>query len=1317
MPSTFHRWLKNPRIWLGLLLLGLGLGGSAWLEHAGGLPQKFHTALAQWQIEPTLLNWAISGVLALPGVAVLLPALARRSVLLRPGCFIVHDDNPRHLLGREAEAGALAGVCAKNALAILIGESGVGKSALAKAGLLPGLNPNPEQHSQLLPVLIDASGLDWDGGLRMELAQALARWPKEWRRLLGDGEEPAAADGIFARLAGLPEQAPKRLLLVLDQIDDYLAAQREHFLDANGALATTANIESANPDWAALADLLRRGRVHVLLVCREDAAMLSALQFKAPGFFPLARLETSRISPLLDELTRPDGNGAVLGDPDAGWLRLKARLLEDLAEDGRILPVRLALALDALRGLRHLTLAEYSRHGGVRGLERLFVEKPLLEAKSALGYEPATVLRALALLAGEDGGGTRRASFADFAAALSVGEAAGEDPMALVDFLEQSRLLRSQWGQDGLYVRLRHDYLARGVREAWRRANRWAELLRVKSAAFEQALTWRQRWQALLTVREQAGLALAWRRGQLVYGAAHRTLAGWSLLRWGPLALVLAMALVARWQVDVMRQEQAVAALLNRLHPGPVAARDEVEAWRSLAGLVEYARLYAVRLALSAPGIKEKMRENAGLFPASKTAVLANAVLGFDPKGSLSVRIAHTFVMPCLDSPQDSGLTVICGQLGAGLHLPTGSPEAREIAAALVKHMQTEKDGGNLSDLGAALAGLVDKLGVGDVKPLAAALLERIAAETESLPLSVLTEALVRLNDRLDSGELKSAAAAVAGRMKSEQRPAELPALQRILTRLGGKLNGADAQPLVGVLLERMETETHVEDLAALGEAVAGLGGQLEKNDVEPAADELVRRMMTQTDAGGLEKLGKALAGLGDKLDRSEAEPAAAVLARHMAAAEAGRLDGLGQALTRLAGKLDSGDAKPLASMLLERMDGESDEQRFAELGKALAGLAGRLDGNDAQPLASAVAQRLSTATLPGKLATWGQVLASLGGTLDSGAVESALAALTQGMQTAMPNSSPGDLADLGRALAGLGGNVRGDEAQPLVAALLERMKTATDPAELAELRGTFADVFGKLDDGDAQRLAADLRGQMLAATNSASLSALGMALADASGQLQGGDAESAAARLVERMKTETDVQSLAKLAGALAGLGAKLDRFDMEPAAAALVERMKAATNLGEVSTLGKALVKLGGKLDQAQARPLAAALWQQMKTATDAQCLLELGKALAGFADTLDKRDVRPTVAMLVETVEVGTLADAWAGKLESDARTLDVAGSIAYAVELLRYPDMAGESRKALLRGLGTITGEDFHGDLWRFVDWAQSQKGRRLAPGLE
>ncbi|MFM8332584.1 MAG: hypothetical protein ACKN9T_12920, partial [Candidatus Methylumidiphilus sp.] len=629
--------LTDLSTWLSALFGGLAVGWKDLFAQFGDLSQSFYAVLAQQHIEPAMANGAVTALFALAAGYALLSALSRRSLLLKPERFIINADDPRHLIGREKEVAGLAKTCTDNVLTVLKGESGAGKSALVKAGLRPRLDDDPDSH--LLPLLIDASGLDWDGSLRRALAQALAAFPKERRQLLGDTAQATPADKIFERLAKLPELAPKRLLLILDQIDDYFVAHREHFLQ-EGVVVKPDALERANPDCAALAGLLRRKRVHLLLVCRTDEYMLTAVHFTEPTTFPLPRIEANLISPLLAQISEDDSHGVVVAHPEAGWLQLQARLLRDLSEGGQILPVRLVLALDSLRSFRYLTLAQYSKRGGARGLDRQYVEKHLQDAKHALGLDPAAVLRALALLAEEDGSKTRRAALADFAAALTSGPNPAADAAPLLDFLEQNRLLRRQSGQGGDFLLLYHDYLARGVRDAYKQANRWTELLRAKSKEFDEALTWRQRWVALLSLRDQFGLAWARLRGRFNSGV-YRGLAGWSLLRIVPVLMFLAITLAAGWQVRVMRQEQEVANLLNRVggRSSGRATVDEHEAWRQLAQLDEPARLYALRLSLTNSGVMGRLSYKAG--------IPAHSILGFDPQGNLSSRIVDEYISLC----------------------------------------------------------------------------------------------------------------------------------------------------------------------------------------------------------------------------------------------------------------------------------------------------------------------------------------------------------------------------------------------------------------------------------------------------------------------------------------------------------------------------------------------------------------------------------------------------------------------------------------------------------------------------------------------
>ena len=911
MPPRLLRFLQDPQAWFGLLSglasLAFTLLSTNWDDTQGnlaGLAQQFQGLLAPLHLPPSLTLSAVAALFALLAAWALLAALARHSLLLKPERFIIKAEDPRHLVGREKETDGLAKACADNTLTVLKGESGAGKSALVKAGLKPKLDADP--HSRLLPLLIDASGLDWDGGLRAALAQAWAALPKERRQLLGDNAPAAPADKLFERLAKLPELVPKKLLLILDQIDDYFVAQREHFL-TEGVVVKPATLEQANKDWAALAGLLRRKRVHLLLVCRKDEDMLSALHCVEPAYFPLARIETNLISPLLEQITEDDGHGAVVADPEAGWLQLKARLLRDLAEGGQILPVRLVLALDSLRSFRFLTLAQYSKRGGARGLDRLYVEKHLQDAKHALGLDPAAVLRALALLAEEDGSKTRRAAQADFAAALSTGPNPAKDAAPLLDFLEQNRLLRRQSGQDGEFLLLYHDYLARGVRDAYKQANRWTELLRAKSKEFNEALTWRQRWVALLSLRDQLGLAVARLRGKFNYGV-YRGLAGWSLLRLLPLLLSFGLVFIADWRVDEMRQEQEVANLLNRVGNKEMT-KDELEAWRTLAGLSEYARIHAVHLAVSNRGLMSRL--------SGKSELLAHSVLGFDLSGSLSSKITREIIAPCVSPSIDvAGYDgVFCAQFGAELNLRLSSPMAKLFVSTLIERIGAEKDYERLLLLYKALDGLSRKLDIGDAKPVAAMFVEHMKSKTDSetdsqkrhSDLLRMAEAVADMIDKSDSGYVKQSAAELVERMKAEIDPYSLSLSGWILAGLSGKLDRGDVRPGAAALVERMKAETHSIPLSLLGETLAGLSEKLDSGDLIPGAAALVDRMKTETDSDRLSSLGKALAGLSGKLGSGAVQPGAAALVERMKTeTDSDRLSSLGEALAALSKKAAS---------------------------------------------------------------------------------------------------------------------------------------------------------------------------------------------------------------------------------------------------------------------------------------------------------------------------------------------------------------------------------------------------------------------------
>ncbi len=84
-------------------------------------------------------RWVVVAVLAVGAAILLYAALSRHSVLRKPERFLVSADNPKYLVGREEHILALTDECEHASLLFLIGESGTGKSALVRAGMLPQL--------------------------------------------------------------------------------------------------------------------------------------------------------------------------------------------------------------------------------------------------------------------------------------------------------------------------------------------------------------------------------------------------------------------------------------------------------------------------------------------------------------------------------------------------------------------------------------------------------------------------------------------------------------------------------------------------------------------------------------------------------------------------------------------------------------------------------------------------------------------------------------------------------------------------------------------------------------------------------------------------------------------------------------------------------------------------------------------------------------------------------------------------------------------------------------------------------------------------
>jgi cellulose biosynthesis protein BcsQ len=264
--------------------------------------------------------------------------------------------------GREAELRALLDLIgtvlnAEARCVAVVGPSGVGKTSLVMAGLIPALQggalggagwpvavvrPGTNSLESLIVALKETRGLDLDAATATRLVAGMASSP--------------SALNLAIRLAMAGAPPDRRLLLVVDplgtlyQPGTYEWARRE-FLD---------NLVYAAREPG--------GRVVVVPVLRSGA--LGRLEDE-PAFLDLVRRRRVRVEPMCE----PELRRSILGPAEVAGLEVEPALLRSLLGDAGGQPGGLALLQPAIVGIwerregRMLTERAYREDGGLgRGL-------------------------------------------------------------------------------------------------------------------------------------------------------------------------------------------------------------------------------------------------------------------------------------------------------------------------------------------------------------------------------------------------------------------------------------------------------------------------------------------------------------------------------------------------------------------------------------------------------------------------------------------------------------------------------------------------------------------------------------------------------------------------------------------------------------------------------------------------------------------------------------------------------------------------------------------------------------------------------------
>lgn len=541
---------------------------------------------------------------------------------------------------------ARAGSCGQ---VTLVGSSGIGKSSLIRAGVIPALKAGALPGSSKWEYLFMSPG----GDPLAELASRLAAIEQASAvALLHDLESDARTLDLLGRHGSDDSGEDFRLVLAVDQLEELFTMcrepnRRQQFLRLiAGAMAATPQ------------------RVIPILAIRAD--FLGELT-NFPGLAEL--LEPGQL--LLGPASAADLRAAIEGPASAAGLFLEPGLTERILADLGDAPGALPLLSHSLRETwAHrqsgtLTISGYLRSGGIRGAiaqtaERLF---------GSLTEPEQLALRRLMVRLTVLGEGTdatrRRVTYAE----LPDGPPASVDVRRLIGRLAEARLVTTgresvevahealirewprlrEWLEDDLegHKILRHlteaaqswDALGRDQGELYRgarllAANEWANHNRQSLNALEQSFL-----DASQTLQDEDGL---------------RNLARLRRLRLLVAGLALVVLIAAIGAGGALWQWQRANVQRDRAEQ----ATREAESERDAAGKATLEATLA-RLETEIPSTLEKdrslafllAREAYSLQPGPRTTGLMDAVLGDDPRWLGSIHLSESLLTQFSVSP------------------------------------------------------------------------------------------------------------------------------------------------------------------------------------------------------------------------------------------------------------------------------------------------------------------------------------------------------------------------------------------------------------------------------------------------------------------------------------------------------------------------------------------------------------------------------------------------------------------------------------------------------------------------------------------
>ncbi|HKG59671.1 MAG TPA: caspase family protein [Pyrinomonadaceae bacterium] len=356
-----------------------------------------------------------------------------------------YDEKHRELFfGRQRAITDLTARVTEQALTVVVGASGTGKSSLVKAGLLPRLRDVPENWQILSPLRPGKNPLQALSNLLTSASEPTAAFA---------AETPVLSDVVQSWCAQHPEA---KLLLVVDQLEELVTMCRD--------------LEERQTFLSLLADCLERhgDQFHLVITLRSDFEPHFSSSPLKEGW------QAARF--VIAPMTQDELRDAIEGPAVARVLRFEPpelvdRLINEVVQMPGALPL-LSFALSEMyfkylerrSDDRALTEADYNSLGGIAGaLRRRATEEYNLQDQQQRDTMRRAILRMVSLEGGEVA--RRRVPLAE----LTYDDAAENERIGhIIEQLTAARLILRDADGDGVeYVEPAHDALVLGWNNLW----------------------------------------------------------------------------------------------------------------------------------------------------------------------------------------------------------------------------------------------------------------------------------------------------------------------------------------------------------------------------------------------------------------------------------------------------------------------------------------------------------------------------------------------------------------------------------------------------------------------------------------------------------------------------------------------------------------------------------------------------------------------------------------------------------------------------------------------------------------------------------